>query len=140
MNVGSGGDSGAGGAGPIGCRKRPVREIVRITADLCKLPSSRRNPIKPRYEELVADFQLAHDHEPTTSEHFPFSSVRLPTAAKLDQNQARQPNNAPIGAIKPPHTSADKPSWTQRWQTHSQHANDPGLRSHRVGSSHRPPL
>lgn len=72
--------------------------------------------------------------------NFPFSSVRLPTAAKLDQNQARQPNNAPTGAIKPPHTSADKPSWTRRWQTHSQHANGPGWRSHRIGSSHKPPL
>lgn len=139
MNVGSGGDSGAGEAGTIGCRNRPVRGIVGIPADLCKLPSSRRNAIKPRYEELVADFQLAHDHEPTTSEHFPFSSVRLSTPAKLDQNQARQPNNAPTGAITPPHTSADKPSWTQCWQTHSQHANGPGWRSHRIGSSHKPP-
>ncbi|MEB3907151.1 hypothetical protein OSH39_24340, partial [Mycobacterium ulcerans] len=72
--------------------------------------------------------------------NFPFSSVRLSTPAKLDQNQARQPNNAPTGAITPPHTSADKPSWTQCWQTHSQHANGPGWRSHRIGSSHKPPL
>ncbi|MEB3911320.1 hypothetical protein OQ708_24530, partial [Mycobacterium ulcerans] len=70
MNAGSGGDSGVGEAGTIGCRNRPVRGIVGIPADLCKLPSSRRNAIKPRYEELVAYFQLAHDHKPTTSEQF----------------------------------------------------------------------
>lgn len=72
--------------------------------------------------------------------NFPFSSVRLSTPAKLDQNQARQANNAPTGAITPPHTSANKPSWTQCWQTHSQHADGPGWRSHRIGSSHKPPL
>ncbi|GJP27638.1 hypothetical protein NJB18091_03890 [Mycobacterium marinum] len=94
MNVGSGGDSGAGGAGPMGCdggngtiaandcRKRPVREIVGIPADLCKLPSSRRNAIKPRYEELVADFQLAHDHEPTTSEQLSVAMKKYPLVAK----------------------------------------------------------
>lgn len=102
MNVGSGGDSGAGGAGPKGCdggngtiaandcRKRPVREIVGIPADLCKLLSARRNAIKPRYEELVADFQLAHDHEPTTSEQFSLSQ-----RAAFDTREARPEPSSP---------------------------------------------
>ncbi|BBX57560.1 TrwC relaxase [Mycobacterium shottsii] len=90
MNVGSGGDSGAGGAGAIGCRKRPVREIVGIPADLCKLLSARRNAIKPRYEEFVADFQLAHDHEPTTSEQFSLSQ-----RAAFDTREARPEPSSP---------------------------------------------
>jgi conjugative relaxase-like TrwC/TraI family protein len=48
--------------------RRTVREITGISADLCKLLSSRRNKIKPLYDELVAGFQLEHDREPTTSE------------------------------------------------------------------------
>ncbi|WP_420220500.1 relaxase domain-containing protein [Mycobacterium marinum] len=82
-----------GGNGTIAandCRKRPVREIVGITADLCKLLSARRNAIKPRYEELVADFQLAHDHEPTTSEQFSLSQ-----RAAFDTREARPEPSSP---------------------------------------------
>ncbi|SPM41918.1 hypothetical protein MNAB215_4135 [Mycobacterium numidiamassiliense] len=53
--------------------RRPVREITGISADLCKLLSSRRNKIKPRYDELATRFQLEHDREPTQSEEFDLS-------------------------------------------------------------------
>lgn len=48
--------------------RRTVREIAAVSADLRKLLSTRRNKIKPRYDELVAGFQLEHDRDPTTSE------------------------------------------------------------------------
>lgn len=53
-----------------GCRKRPVREIVGVPANLCAELSSRRNTIKPRHEELTTRFELEHGYAPTTSEDF----------------------------------------------------------------------
>jgi conjugative relaxase-like TrwC/TraI family protein len=70
--------------------KRPVREISGISPDLCKLLSSRRNAIKPRYDELTNHFQLKHGREPTTSESFALSR-----RAALETRQPRHEPRSP---------------------------------------------
>jgi conjugative relaxase-like TrwC/TraI family protein len=70
--------------------KRPVREIAGVPADLCKLLSSRRGAIKPRYDELAKHFQLEYSREPTTSESFALSR-----RAALETREARHEPRSP---------------------------------------------
>jgi conjugative relaxase-like TrwC/TraI family protein len=48
--------------------KRPVREIVGISSDLCEMFSTRRTLIRDRYTDLAKLFQADHGREPTTVE------------------------------------------------------------------------
>lgn len=76
--------------------RRTVREITGLSVDLCKLLSTRRSKIKPRYDELVAGFQLEHHRDPTQSEDFDLSQRAAfetrearPKPCPLTQQRAR---------------------------------------------------
>lgn len=64
--------------------KRPVREIIGISADLCQQFSSRRAAIKDRFTELAKQFQIDHAREPTTPE-----AIALAQQATLETRAAK---------------------------------------------------
>ncbi|GAB7003551.1 hypothetical protein JCM18899A_10220 [Nocardioides sp. AN3] len=66
--------------------KRPVREIVGVSPDLCAAWSRRREDIVTRQRSLAAEFTRAHGRPPTTVE-----SVALAQQANLETRQAKHP-------------------------------------------------
>ena len=65
-------------------RKRPVREIVGVDADLNARFSKRRHSVEARRKELAADFQRAHGRPPT-----PVETLHLAQRATLETRDAK---------------------------------------------------
>lgn len=67
-----------------GDRKRPVREIQGVSAELCERWSRRRASITARQRELTREFRERHDRPPT-----PVESVALAQQANLETREAK---------------------------------------------------
>ena len=65
-------------------RKRPVREIVGVDAELSRHFSKRRASIEDRRTTLVADFQASHGRPPT-----PVETLQLAQQATLETRDAK---------------------------------------------------
>ena len=65
-------------------RKRPVREIVGVPAELLAAMSSRRHDIERRQGELASQFQRAHGRPPT-----PVEALHLAQQATLETREAK---------------------------------------------------
>lgn len=65
-------------------RKRPVREIVGVPAELAQRWSSRRASIAVRKAELTRDFQATHGRPPT-----PVEAIQLAQQATLETRDAK---------------------------------------------------
>lgn len=70
--------------GVTGDRKRPVREIEGVAADLCERWSQRRTSITARQRELAREFRTRHGRPPT-----PVESVALAQQANLETREAK---------------------------------------------------
>ncbi|MFD1248969.1 MobF family relaxase [Nocardioides ginsengisoli] len=70
--------------GASGDRKRPVREIEGVAADLCERWSQRRTSITARQRELAREFRTKHGRPPT-----PVESVALAQQANLETREAK---------------------------------------------------
>jgi len=67
-----------------GDRKRPVREVEGVSAELCERWSQRRTSITARQRELAREFRTTHGRPPT-----PVESVALAQQANLETREAK---------------------------------------------------
>ena len=71
-------------------RKRPIREIVGVDAQLNTRFSKRRASVEERRKELAAAFQVAHGRPPT-----PVETIQVSQQATLQTREAKAPTAHP---------------------------------------------